>query len=112
MTIDGREGFWFKNSLVLKMVKDKQKTELERLRTEAESLQREEDSHAPVSPAAPATEENNSLRDLLDTSDEGDLNSQLEELVEVLEQELKDTNPITLLIVFALGILIGRLLPR
>ena len=94
------------------MVKNKQKTELERLRTEAESLQREEESHAPVSSAATVTEENSTLRNLLDKSDESDLNSQLEELVEVLEQELKDTNPMTLLIVFALGILIGRLLPR
>lgn len=94
------------------MVKDKQKTELERLRTEAESLQREEESPAPVSSAATVTEENNTLRARVDKGDESDLNSQLEELVEVLEQELKDTNPITLLIVFALGILIGRLLPR
>ncbi len=94
------------------MVKDKQKTELEKLRTEAESLQGEEESHAPVSSTATVTEENNTLRNLSDEGKESDLNSQLEELVEALELELKDTNPITLLIVFALGILIGRLLPR
>ena len=94
------------------MVKDRQKTELERLRAEAESLQREEELPVTDTMAARVEEEDNTLRKLVDKGDEIDLNSQLEELVEVLEQELKDTNPITLLIVFALGILIGRLLPR
>jgi len=94
------------------MTKDKQKTELEKLRIEVESLQGEEESPPPASSAARVTEEDNTLSNLPDKGDESDLNSQLEELVEVLEQELKDTNPITLLIVFALGILIGRLLPR
>lgn len=47
-----------------------------------------------------------------DEENEGDLSSQLQEFVTALEEEIKDTNPMTLLVVFALGILIGRLLPR
>ena len=94
------------------MVEDKKKSELERLHAEAESLQREEESPVTVSSATTVTEKNNTPRTGVSEGDERDLSSQLEELVEVLEQELKDTNPMTLLIVFALGILIGRLLPR
>ena len=98
------------------MVKKNQESELEKLRIEAESLQHDDDSPGTppqVEPVAKESEkENDTLSTRVDESDEGDLNSQLTELVEVLEQELKDTNPMTLLIVFALGILIGRLLPR
>ncbi len=94
------------------MVKNNQESELEKLRIEAESLQHKDDSPGTISPAGTAAEENDTLRTRVDESDENDLNSQLTDLVEVLEQELKDTNPMTLLIVFALGILVGRLLPR
>jgi hypothetical protein len=94
------------------MVKNNQESELEKLRIEAESLQHKDHSSGTIAPADTAAEENDTLRTRVDESDESDLNSQLTDLVEVLEQELKDTNPMTLLIVFALGILIGRLLPR
>jgi len=94
------------------MVKNNQESELEKLRIEAESLQHKDDSPSTISPAGTAAEENGTLHTRVDESDENDLNSQLTDLVEVLEQELKDTNPMTLLIVFALGILVGRLLPR
>ncbi|MEN8191071.1 MAG: hypothetical protein ABFS19_14585 [Thermodesulfobacteriota bacterium] len=90
------------------MAKNKGKNELERLRSEAASLQQGEESPATADQLATTAAENN----MTDTGEDHDLNSRLEELVEVLEQELKDTSPITLLIVFALGILIGRLLPR
>ncbi len=43
---------------------------------------------------------------------EAEISSHRQELVDVLEEEIKDTRPMTLLVVFALGILIGRLLPR
>jgi cobalamin biosynthesis Mg chelatase CobN len=45
-------------------------------------------------------------------SGEDDLSSQFQELIETIDQELKDANPVTLLVVFALGVLVGRLLPR
>ena len=43
---------------------------------------------------------------------ESDFSSHIQELVDALEQELKETNPMTVLVIFALGILIGRILPR
>jgi len=42
----------------------------------------------------------------------GDLSSQLKELLEGFDEELKDTKPTTLLAVFASGIVIGRLLAK
>jgi hypothetical protein len=42
----------------------------------------------------------------------GDLQAQVQELIDAFGRELKETNPITLLAVFALGVLTGRLLPR
>lgn len=41
-----------------------------------------------------------------------ELSGQFQELMEQIDQELKESNPTTLLAVFALGILVGRLLPR
>jgi uncharacterized membrane protein YraQ (UPF0718 family) len=41
-----------------------------------------------------------------------DLSAQVKELMETLDKELKDTNPVILLGVFALGLFVGRLLPR
>ena len=47
-----------------------------------------------------------------DADNEDDLSFQIQELVDALEEEIKDTNPMTMLVVFAFGILIGRFLPR
>lgn len=47
-----------------------------------------------------------------DALEGGELSDQLQELIGQIEQELKESNPKALLAVFALGILIGRLLPR
>ncbi|MBW2682401.1 MAG: hypothetical protein JRC69_02435 [Deltaproteobacteria bacterium] len=47
-----------------------------------------------------------------DEGNEDELSFQIQELVDALEEEIKDTNPMTMLVVFAFGILIGRFLPR
>jgi chromosome segregation ATPase len=47
-----------------------------------------------------------------DKDSEDDLSFQIQELVDALEEEIKGTNPVTMLVVFAFGILIGRFLPR
>jgi chromosome segregation ATPase len=44
--------------------------------------------------------------------EETDLTSQFRELFDLIDEELKATNPLTVLVVFALGVLVGRLLPR
>jgi hypothetical protein len=41
-----------------------------------------------------------------------DLSAQLKDMVDALDKELKDTNPLILLGVFALGLFVGRLLPK
>ena len=45
-------------------------------------------------------------------SESTSLSSQLEELVDTLGEDIKEAKPATLLVVFALGVLLGRLLPR
>ncbi len=45
-------------------------------------------------------------------SDGTSLSSQLEELIDALGEDIKEAKPATLLVVFALGVLLGRLLPR
>lgn len=40
------------------------------------------------------------------------LDVQIENLIETLGEDIKETKPATLLVVFALGVLVGRLLPR
>ena len=47
-----------------------------------------------------------------ESEDELDLASQLQELMDVLDKEIKDTNPATLLVVVSHCLLVGRLLPR
>ncbi len=44
--------------------------------------------------------------------DENDLEHQFQELIETIDTELKEASPVTVLAVFAVGILVGRLLPR
>lgn len=45
-------------------------------------------------------------------SEETDLTSMFQELVETVDSELKEANPLTVLVVFALGVLVGRLLAK
>lgn len=42
----------------------------------------------------------------------GEAETQIQDFVTALEEEIKDANPMTMLVVFALGVLIGRLLPK
>ena len=45
-------------------------------------------------------------------AEEKDAEEQIRDFVNALDQEIKSTNPMTVLVVFSLGVLIGRLLPR
>ena len=45
-------------------------------------------------------------------AEEKDVEEQIRDFVNALDQEIKSTNPMTVLVVFSLGVLIGRLLPR
>ena len=93
------------------MENDKEQTELERLRAEVELLRM---GASPTVAAVARTGESDAInvQSESDEDEEKDVNSQIEDLLEALEKELENTSPMTLLIVFALGILVGRLLPR
>ena len=45
-------------------------------------------------------------------SEETDISKMFQELVDTIDGDLKDASPMTVLVVFALGVLVGRLLPR
>lgn len=47
-----------------------------------------------------------------DTAQSEDLISQFQELLNALDEDIKQTKPATLLVIFALGVLLGRMLPR
>lgn len=81
----------------------------EKQRAEAGSGQAKETEPAtqPSDAAAPAGNEAEHT-----ATEETDLTSMFQELVETVDSELKEANPLTVLVVFALGVLVGRLLPR
>lgn len=41
-----------------------------------------------------------------------DFASQCQELIDTIDLELKEASPVTVLVVFALGVVVGRLLPK
>lgn len=41
-----------------------------------------------------------------------DVGQKLQELIKTVDEELKEASPITVLVVFAVGVLMGRLLPK
>ncbi len=49
---------------------------------------------------------------LVEDEETSDVEQQIRDFVDALDQEIKNTNPMTVLVVFSLGVLIGRLLPR
>ena len=97
--------------------------ELEELRAQVAELTRVREDEAPeqqvgVEERAPVQDTvdipQNRAADAsnVDEDNEDELSFQIQELVDALEEEIKDTNPMTMLVVFAFGILIGRFLPR
>lgn len=96
--------------------------ELEELRAQVARLTRDREDEAPeqqtraegASVQAAVNTPPNRPNDVSeeDEGNEDELSFQIQELVDALEEEIKDTNPMTMLVVFAFGILIGRFLPR
>lgn len=91
--------------------------EIELLRKQLDALQRERESSEEA--AKPEKEETvkeppetvAELEAILQDVDSGklDLPGQIKELLDSLDKDLRESKPSTLLIVFALGVLIGRL---
>ena len=97
--------------------------ELEELRRQVAELHRARDDQSTNdrAPDPPEQHERQSLPALDDSEaqqsseiagEKSELEKQVQEFVDALDAEIKTTNPMTVLVVFALGIVIGRLLPR
>lgn len=96
--------------------------ELSDLRAQVEELQlarkheqENQGAHPHEQPEAstvPETDADSIQRVLTDKFGFGDAEDQVQEFIAALEEEINDTNPMTMLVVFALGVLVGRLLPK
>ena len=96
--------------------KDDVQEELDRLREEVEMLRAQLDA-AEAEPEESKTSDPEFDSEPTSGKNSGeytaaDLAMELQDLVEAIDKELKDTNPVTLLVVFALGAFVGRMLPR
>lgn len=80
------------------------KSELTDLQPQADGL--------PESSAIPEPGSDSIKKVLADKVGIGDAEDQVQDLISALEEEIKDANPMTMLAVFALGVLIGRLLSK
>ena len=90
-----------------------QVAELQSARTHTSSSQQHEAPDTnPESQTDAGIEE--STQDIVSSkgAEKQDTEEQIRDFVNALDQEIKSTNPMTVLVVFSLGVLIGRLLPR
>ena len=91
--------------------------EIELLRKQLDALQKQRETvESPEEPTGPEPVEESrapvdALEDILKDVDDGklDLAGQVRGLLDSLDKDLRESKPSTLLIVFALGVLIGRL---
>ena len=101
------------------MASDDIRAELEQIRAQLEALQRaEEEGAGPARDGGgangPAEADGRTQEEAAGAEQEGgsELLNQFRELLDSLDEELQESHPTTLLAVFTLGILVGRLLPR
>lgn len=108
------------------MLKEEMQNEIDALRAHVAQLEAEREAKAKqqaeagsgqaekTESATQASDAIESARDEAESTalEETDLNSMFQELVETVDSELKEASPMTVLVVFALGVLVGRLLPR
>lgn len=90
---------------------DELREQLEALKTNAESekktTSKKKSSADSSANDKPESADKDSIQEAID-----DIPSQFKEIIEGLDERLKDESPTRLLAVFAIGILVGRLLPR
>ncbi len=90
-----------------------QVAELQSARTHTSSSQQHEaPDTTPESQTDTGTEESAQNIVSFEGEEKQDTEEQIRDFVNALDQEIKSTNPMTVLVVFSLGVLIGRLLPR
>lgn len=93
------------------MVDDDLRREIEALKAQIEALGRsratEGEGQNGDEPKSEVADEADRFETLTD-----DIMGHVHEVIDELGEQLRDANPATLLIVFSLGVLFGRLLPR
>jgi ElaB/YqjD/DUF883 family membrane-anchored ribosome-binding protein len=90
-----------------------QVAELQSARTNAPSPQEQQvPGAAPQDLVTTRAEEADQDTVFPEGAEEKDTEEQIRDFVNALDQEIKSTNPMTVLVVFSLGVVIGRLLPR
>ena len=95
------------------MEKDNNQKEIEQLRKQLEEMKREREAQQAA--AAESEEqpevilEPDSASETTAADSTEDLIAQFRDLLDSIDKDIKDTKPTTLLIVFALGVLVGRL---
>ncbi|MDA9981866.1 hypothetical protein N9H39_03845 [Gammaproteobacteria bacterium] len=99
------------------MPNDDLSEEIQLLRKQLGELQKQQDTHAPPvgssedeepQEAKPSTPDSAEAIDKESALSE-DLVNQFRDLLDSIDKDIKDAKPTTLLIVFALGVLVGRL---
>ena len=88
------------------MSNEQMQGELERLRKEVAALSQARQEKRPE----PPPEEEEALTTAPPAGDDQAMESQVEELIKLLKDEIRDMPTITTVAVFALGILVGRFL--
>ena len=95
------------------MAKDNNQKEIEQLRKQLEEMKREREAQqaaAAESEEQPeVTLEPDSASETTAADGTEDLMAQFKDLLESIDKDIKDTKPSTLLVVFALGVIVGRL---
>ena len=90
------------------------KSEIEVLRGQIEALTKQiaTDAKAPDATAPDAADEPNARPSIFESEAAGRVKEQLDEFVELVEKQLQEIPAGTAIGIFALGVLLGRLLPR
>jgi septal ring factor EnvC (AmiA/AmiB activator) len=107
------------------MLKQEMQNEIDELRAQIATLsaerearekeqsqaQSKESDTEPVTQVSSADESGGEEAEIT-APEETDIENLFQELVETVDSELKEASPMTVLVVFAFGVLVGRLLPR
>ena len=90
-----------------------QVADLHSSRTKASAPQdRQDTDSAPKKQVTLQTEDPKKISIPVENEVAQDIEQQITDFIETLEEEISSAHPMTVLVVFSLGVLIGRLLPR
>lgn len=86
--------------------------ELRQARQPEKNNQHPHPDELPEQSTVPESGTDSNQRVLTEKLGMGNAEAEIQDFISALEEEIKDTNPMTMLVVFAFGVLIGRLLPK